>query len=470
MLPFARSLTAGALVLALAVAGCDGFLDINEDPNNPTDVPPRALLANASFATGANTQRIGATTSFYVQYLASPNAATAVDIYERVSLDATWGGLYSTLNDLRALETRAEARSATAYTGIARILTAYHLAAAVDLWGAVPYSTALSPDQNLNPTYDDPQQLYAEVIRLLDGGIAALQAGNSTISPAGDDFIYGGNLGRWIRAAYSLKARYLNHLAATPGYDASAVLAAVDNGFTGPADNMQVRYFAEQRNPWATVAINNANLLLGGWLSETIVNALNGTTYGVPDPRIEAYTDALADGTYVGTRNGAGRGTAPERGARSVLTVNTYYAAPTAPVELITYHELKFIEAEAALRSGQATRAYAAYLAGIRAHMTTLGVETAAAEAYVAAPQVGVGAGSLTLADVFREKYKVMFLHPEAWVDARRFNYAYAGFQMPVNAALPEFIRRVDYPDTEYTRNRANVPASTLTTRLFWDR
>ena len=102
--------------------------------------------------------------------------------------------------------------------------------------------------------------------------------------------------------------------------------------------------------------------------------------------------------------------------------------------------------------------------------MDKLGVGEAAAEAYVAAPSVGVGAAALSLDDVFREKYKVMFLNPEAWVDARRYDYAYAGFTLPVNAELGEFIRRLDYPDTEYSRNASNVPESSLLGRVWWDR
>lgn len=457
-----------ALALPVALAGCDDFLDINEDPNNPTDAPLPALLAATSFTTGTNAYRTGSATANYVQYLASPNQAAASDIFERISFDATWGGIYTTLANLRVIEEKAAATGATAYRGIAKVLTAWHLASLVDLWGDVPYSEALDPGRTLTPRYDDARTLHAEVLRLLAEGAALLEAGGSTITPRGDDFIYGGNLARWIRAAYSLRARYLNRLAGWPDYDPVAVLQAVDRGFTSPADDLNVTYFEEQRNPWATVAINNANLLLGGWLSDHIVKALTGETHGVPDPRIEAYTDALADGSYVGTRNGAGRGAAPERGARSVLTTNTYYARVTGPVELMTYPELKMIEAEAALRSGRRTRAYAAYLEGIRAHMATLGVPQAEAEAYLGHPRIAVGEAALSLADVFREKYKITFLNAEAWVDVRRTDYQ--GFQMPENAVLPTFIRRLDYPDTEYTRNGANVPRVTLTDRIWWDR
>jgi hypothetical protein len=83
---------------------------------------------------------------------------------------------------------------------------------------------------------------------------------------------------------------------------------------------------------------------------------------------------------------------------------------------------------------------------------------------------VSVGAAALTLADIFREKYIVMFLHPEAWVDARRFDFQYKDFTLPVNASLTSFIRRAAYPVVETSRNRKNIPpVSGLTERLWWD-
>ena len=459
---------AGALLLA---TGCDGYLDINEDPNDPTDVPVGALLASTTFLTGSNVFTMGGITTNYVQHLASPNQASASDIYERLSFDGTWRNIYDVMADLRAIQAKGAETGATDYVGIAQILEAFHLASLVDLWGDVPYSEAFDPDATLNPSYDSGQQLYGVALALLDQGIAALQAGGSTITPGGDDFIHGGDTDAWVRTGYALKARLLNHYSETPEYDPAAVLAAVDLAYTSADDNATVGYFEEQINPWADVAIDNANLFLGGWLSEQTVQALDGTTTGVVDPRIEAYTDTTDAGIYLGTVNGAGRGAASESGSRSVLTTNTYYARTTAPLEIITYPEVKLIEAEAALRAGQSDRAYAAYVEAIRSHMATLGVASAAAEAYLAAPQVGVGAGALGLDDVFREKYKVMFLNPEAWVDARRYDYAYQGFDLPANSELSTFIRRLDYPDTERTRNRANVPAAvSLTDRVWWDR
>jgi hypothetical protein len=76
----------------------------------------------------------------------------------------------------------------------------------------------------------------------------------------------------------------------------------------------------------------------------------------------------------------------------------------------------------------------------------------------------------LTKALIFKEKYVATYLNPEAWNDARRFDYQYKDFTLPVNATLDKFIRRNDYPQGERNKNGGNVPVDVpRTTRLWWD-
>jgi hypothetical protein len=104
--------------------------------------------------------------------------------------------------------------------------------------------------------------------------------------------------------------------------------------------------------------------------------------------------------------------------------------------------------------------------------MDKVGVDPADRDAYLNDPAVAVGAGALTIDDVMREKYTALFLHPETWVDARRYDYAYACMTIPANLNPDlggQFIRRLAYPDSEQQRNAENVPDVSLTDRLFWD-
>jgi hypothetical protein len=458
------------LGVVVLLSGCSDYLNINDDPNNPTDAPLTGLMTSTTFETSQGVFDLGNTTSFYVQYLASPNPASSTDIQDPVRYDGTWFTFYDMMTDLAVMQQKAEEDGATEYLGAAKIMMGLNLATVVDAWGDIPYDEAFFVE-TLTPGYNDDQELYGNVMTLLDEGIADIQQEGSTQSIGEDDFIYSGDITKWVQLGHMLEARYLNHLSGLSSYAPADILSALDEGMTGNEDDAQVTYFEEERNPWAVEAIDNSNLLLGGWLSEQIIKQLDGTTYGVFDPRMEAFTDTTDFGTYVGTRNGAGRGDAPEQGARSVLTTNTFYAQETSPLLIATYAEQKFIEAEAAFRGGQTGRAYQAYLAGIEAHMDKMGIEESDKSEYMSNPVVSVGESGLTLDLIFKEKYTAMYLHPEAWVDARRYDYGYEGMEIPANLNPQlngQFIRRLVYPDSETQRNE-NVPEVTLLDRIFWD-
>ena len=153
------------------------------------------------------------------------------------------------------------------------------------------------------------------------------------------------------------------------------------------------------------------------------------------------------------------------------METGDFYSSKLSPILIATYFEQKFIEAEAAFSVDKA-RAYTAYLDGIRANMTKLNVPDADINTYISNPAIGVGEAALTLANIFEEKWKAMFLQPESWVDARRFDFKYTNFEVPDNLNPDlngQFSRRLMYPDSEVSRNGANVPDVTLLDRVFWD-
>ncbi|MDF2158565.1 SusD/RagB family nutrient-binding outer membrane lipoprotein [Algoriphagus sp. CAU 1675] len=455
--------------LILIASACDSFLDVNENPNNPEDAPISGLMTNSTYETALNVYRIGSATSNYVQYLASPNPNSGSDVMDPTDFSGTWFSLYNVMTDLNEIMRKSEESGASHYLGASQILMALNLGMTVDLFGDVPYSQSFN-FETVTPSYDDDQQLYAQIISLLDQGITNLQ-GQTSISMGSDDFIFGGNVNNWIKFAYSLKARFLIHTKGGNGYNASEVLNAVNNGFSSNADDASVTFFEQRFNPWAQVAINNSNLLLGGWISEQFIEALDGTSYPTVDPRLPLMVGTTDEGEFVGTVNGAGRGDAPEQGARSTLIPGQFYTSTLSPILIATYSELKFIEAEAAFDTDKA-RSYAAYLAGIEAHMDMLGVAAGEKAGYLADPSVSMGEDALTLDDIMKEKWVALFLHPETWNDARRFDYAYKNMTLPENLnpnLNNQFIRRLAYPDSEVSRNGNNVPSVTLLDRIWWN-
>ncbi len=460
------------IVLTLIIQGCrDNYFDLNENPNLVQDPPLDALLTTVTHKTGLNSQRFAAFTGYYTQYIANPSAGGSADTYQVTDNSTQWDYAYYAMADLYDMQVLARELGSSEHLGVANILMAYHIGLVSDVWGSAPFSDGFGGN-TLVPEYDSEEALYQEALRLISEGIDELQKTGSNLQLGEtEDLIHGGDVQAWIKTAYALQARFLNKISKKAEYSASQVLDAIDNSYASNTDDAEMGVF-EGINPWAQIARNNANDLLGGWLSDNLVNHLNGEKYGVFDPRIEKITDLTVNGEYVGTRNGEGNtGGANTIKDECYISENSTVTSPESPLVIVSYAEMKFVEAEAAFRSGDTERAYDAYLEGIRAHMEKLEVSGEDADAYIANPEVGVGMANLTLDLIFKEKYVVTYLNPEAWNDMRRHDYMYEDFRMPLNAVLDTYIRRVAYPSNERSENGNNVPEEVpLSTPLWWDR
>ncbi len=473
MYKFNKFLCIFSIACIAASSSCrKSYFDLSDNPNQVRTASLSSLLSTVTHKTGINNYTVGSTTSVYVQYIANPSASAASDTYQVLDLTGTWDALYFAMADINDMKKLAIAQESSEYRGVADVLYSYHLSLVADLWGDAPYSDAFNPNK-LTVQYDSQQDLYKTSVTLMDSAIIELVKTTATIKlSTTNDLIHGGDRTKWLKTAYALKARLLNKVSKTSTYNPSSVLAAVTNSYTSNADDAGMASF-QLRNNWASVAVSNASLSLGGWLSEQLIDQLNGTTYGIFDPRIRKITDPTATGTFIGTTNGAGNRPPGNNTVKdeNYIAVSSPWTSNTAPILIVTFAELKFIEAEAALRSNDRARAYTAYMAGINANMDKLQVPAGAERTtYLTSPIVAVGAANLTLGLVFKEKYIVTYLNPEAWNDARRNDYQYKDFTLPVNSVLPTFIRRVEYPVGERSKNGSNVPAvKPQTDRLWWD-
>lgn len=465
---------------ALTLQGCskEYFDELSTNPNQVTNATLPALLATSTSKAGLNTFTVGSNVAPYVQYTANPTAAAASDIYETIDFTGMWDALYFAMADVNEMKKLSISQGSSEYLGVSNVLLAYNLMLVNNLWGAAPFSEAFNAS-NFTPKYDTDQALHTATLTLLDEAITELTKTTSTIKlAAASDLIHAGDRTKWLKTANALKARLLIKTSKTSTFSASSVLTAVGNSYSSNADDAGMATFV-LRNNWATVSRNNAALTLGGWLSEQFIDHLNGNTYGLFDPRIKKITDVtVVPGNasypaYIGTVNGSGN---RSNGSfnnttkdENYVSFNSPWTSDTAPLLIITYAELKFIEAEAALATDP-SRAYTAYLAGIRANMDKLQVPASERDAYLADARVAVGAANLTKDLIFKEKYVSTYLNPEAFNDARRYDFKYKDFTLPQNAVLSTFIRRIDYPLGERSKNGTNVPAGVArTTKLWWD-
>jgi hypothetical protein len=461
----------------VSTSSCKKYLDVNTNPNQPNKATINGLLTRATENTALNVYRVSTNiTSYYVQYLASSNTASPLDTYDDVDVSTTWTNLYDNMTDIYDLERLAVEKGSTEYQGVAKILMAMNLQYIHSLWGDAPYSTAFDVS-TLTPGYDNAQSIFQTCIKLLDEGITLLGQPASPYPIPGEsdntkspDLIHKGATAAWVRTAHALKVRLLNQLSKTSQYSTNTIFAELAAAYTSTAHDAYVATW-DVRNPWNQVAVNNRNLLLDGWLSEQFIDAMNGKTYGVFDPRLPLMTDTTKYGDYRGTPNGKGRTGSGVSFDETYINLTGFYSSSNSPLFIISYEELKFIEAEVAFRANDRSRAYTAYLEGINANMNKMKVSAANRDAYVNHASVSVGQANLTPDHIFKEKYKALFLNPETWNDARRYNYQYKDFTLPLNAVVTSFVRRMVYPSVETSRNNANVPPgiTEVTQKLWWD-
>ena len=455
--------------MCLGFTGCSKYLDKLDDPNLVPEPPLNGVLVKVTYETSVDVFRMGNVVSYYTQYLSSNVRASDADIYNPVDYSTTWSNFYLAMMNIKQMNDLAASTGASHHLGVGKILLALNLNMLVNTFGDVPYSSALKGLDQLIPTFDNQAALHDTTISLLNQGIAELGKSSTVILDGQSDLIHKGDVNAWIKTAHALKARFLNQLSKKSVYSPTTILTEIDNAYKSNAEDAALTAFSG-RSPWNGVAYNNTQLLLDGWLSTQLVDALNGTTYGVVDPRLAKIATITKFNDYRGTPNGAGRIGTGTNQEESYLSVNGYYSSGNAPLWLATYAEMKFIEAEAAFRSANPARAYTAYLEGIRSNLTKVGVVEPALSSYLTNPAVSVGQGALTLDLIFKEKYVAMFLNPESWVDARRYDYKYKDFTLPANAALSTFIRRLAYPTIETSRNGTNVPTITsLDQKLAFD-
>jgi len=454
-------LLSGSLI---AFTGCKKFIDVNNDPNNPTTVQESLILAPIELQLSSNVYGGGGVACNVQEYLqvmalnqVAPNSGTYL-MYNS-DMDGDWGNIYvKVLNSLVNLNKLATTNGKTNYSGIAKILTAYTLGTTTDLWGDIPYTKAFNGVSNLTPSYDSQQSIYTQIQSLLDAGIADIKK-NSSVTPGGDDYYYNGDMSKWTKLAYTLKARYYMHLSKAPGTTAAAqaalALTALQNGMESNDDDMKMPYTgaAGGENPWQQNFLSTSTFVLG----DTFVNGLIARN----DPRLtKMVAPAIQTGLYTGRQNGLlGIGSLE---AYSIPT--DFYAGTGANDYMVNYSEALFLKAEATLITSGYTAAAPFYIAGVQSHMTKLGVSTTDANTYLASRTL-TSANALQL--IMEEKQLADFLSLENFTDWRR-----SGFPVltkVINASTTAIPRRVLYPQVEITSNPQPQQTARLTDRVWWD-
>ncbi|WOD42156.1 SusD/RagB family nutrient-binding outer membrane lipoprotein [Hwangdonia lutea] len=291
-------------IVVISLFGCDKYLDVDTDTDNPTVAPMNQLLPNIQITTALiadwnnfSGEVLGTQTHQGVSRSSQDQYGTQAN---NIPLNNDWNNVYLALTDLETLISQAETDGATVYKGIGQLLKAYMMSVAVDLWGDVPYSEATLLIQGVvSPSFDDSETIYQDIFNLIDEAKVNLN-NPSGLLPGADDFYYAGSTSKWIKFANTFKLKLLNQirLSSSALFSQSELDALVseNNFFTSNADDFQFMHTAtvspqDERNQLFQAAYGGAQVdhYVSPWFYEILMGMNPNIHTGNQDPRIPYY-------------------------------------------------------------------------------------------------------------------------------------------------------------------------------------
>ena len=459
------------------------FEEINTDPNNPVSISPSLLLPNAIqivvdryWGHSTRYQRLNIDAAMcWIQHLSRNIYINAEgDSYEipLTISSGTWNSIYNesliNFERIKMLSAPGATYENSNYTGIAMTMQSFAFAYLTDVFGPIPYSEALkgTAEEAINsPKYDSMEEIYA-------GILADLMEANDQLSTSGPavvgDIMFNGDIMKWKRFTNSLALRIANRQAAKKPAESRAIMTQI---LSDPAkyplivSNDQAAELAHfdvigSRNKMFDVFSTRSD-----WnISTTLINKL----LDLDDERITVYAQPLEDGTYAGLPNGL---TDAAAGTFNASRIGLKYLDPTAPSVLMTYSEVEFIKAEAAL-DGDITGDASEFLenaikASFKQHGLTMPSD------YMSR------IGGVTKESIMTQKWIALFGQGvEAWNEYRRTGYPVMPAPHPNSVFSNDGIlpTRIEYPTSEYSLNKTNLDdgvsklggSDNMRTPLWW--
>jgi hypothetical protein len=460
--------TAVVLLVGLTFSCTDDFEEMNRNPNSPVVVDAQYLLPEALqtsidnyWGNKARNQRLNFDHAMsWVQYLTRNIYENEGDNYNvQPSVNITnWEKFYSSglINFQKIIEGSSPESSKphSNYEGIGLGMRAWVFSLLTDVWGAIPYSQALSGTADepiFAPAYDSQEKVY-------EGLIADLALANEKLDPAGPaikgDILFNGNIMMWKKLFNSLRFKLLNRQAHKVPGSGAEMQAMLDDPATYPMidsndEIAQLKYGSvPSNNPWNDILIQQGRT---DWnISSTLVDKLKE----LGDPRLEVYAipGNLAGGVISGHPNGLPGEIATTYLGYSATINPAVFATTSSPAVLMSYAELLFVKAEAAFDGDIAEDAQALFEQAISASFEQYGLDVP--------PTYIADLGPLTKGIIMTQKWIALFGQGiEAWTELRRTGYPVlpphdprAFFQN--DGVLPT---RLVYPSTEYSLNADNV-------------
>jgi len=295
------------------LSSCKDWLNVNDDPSRVSNTVPtpdlrlRSIQLQFVDAYESSGTRAAWITQNVTRTGEALNTNDAITRWDIQIASTTWpyqAFFVYCASNLQPLIEKATSEEAWHYVGAAQLIHAWGFMLMADIYGEMPYTDALG--KSIMPVYDDGKTIYYGCMDMLEKAIENLsKVQPPTATPlSGGDIWNGGDVQKWIKLAYGLKARWLNNLSKKSIYDPQAILATLDNAPKSVNDNTVMRFINSDMSDRAgSVAalqfgnVSGTGQRLAKWYTDLLTNEFTGGSQ-VMDPRA---TRIIPSAEFTGT-------------------------------------------------------------------------------------------------------------------------------------------------------------------------
>ena len=296
-----------------ALTSCNDWLDVNQNPNSATDndvayfqrLPHIQFYVNHAYNfcgmrtnMGCGDWTMNSRTSTYGAYSQWQMSTSPITTAYQ------WFFVGAASNFPKMFEKTEEA-GAWHYKGVTHALRAYGFMLMTDIYGEMPYTEAHATTNT--PSYDTGKTIFKGCLDEIDEAIACLQKEQAPLakSLSEGDYINNGDVNKWIKFCYLMKARWMNKLTKKGAgeienlkWDAQEILDCLAKGPQSNADNTMVMHSDDTNQTtdvlgWGEpVTWNGLHSVIGMnsnyYVTEMLVqNLTNFDGKGIEDPRAD---------------------------------------------------------------------------------------------------------------------------------------------------------------------------------------
>jgi len=354
------------------LSGCEKYLDVNKDPNYPTDVEdylslPAAQVSVASVFS-AEYSIVG---SFWSQHWAQNNTSSQYKTFETYTLssndgfvDNSYFELYSGgLSDNEIIHRKAREEKNWGLYLMTSTLKAFTFQYLVDLYDNVPYTEAFKAEEGiLNPAINTGQEIYDSIYYLLNEALSKDFAEFNIERYRNYDLLLGAEIEEWQAFANTLKLRILlRQYNVRTDFARTEIDSLLSRETAFLSSDVALTNFLDEdskSNPLYETDQRQLNTKNNIRANATFVSYLKANK----DPRMSLLFNKVG-GDIIGMVTGSYEVPSTEFVATDIIA-NPKFTA-TMPVYFMTVAESELLQAEAYLRLGKVEEAKEHYDAGV---------------------------------------------------------------------------------------------------------